>query len=163
MVLWFAVLATVLVAEIFRSPMVDYRMVALGALLPLIEVVIGRVFFLHTLLAPVLVLTLVMATTSGRRLRRRRLLGIPIGMFFHLILDATWADTALFWWPVAGLDLSDRVVPERGQSPLLTLLLELVAVGVGVWAYRRYGLDDPDNRRRLLTTGHLDRSVLRPG
>ena len=41
MLLWFVVLAPVAVAEIFRSPMVDYRLVALGAVLPLAEAVLA--------------------------------------------------------------------------------------------------------------------------
>ena len=36
----------------------------------------------------------------------------------------------------------------------------LVAVAVAVWAHRRYDLGDEARRRRLLTTGQLDRSVL---
>lgn len=160
MFLWFAVLATVLVAEIFRSPMVDYRVVALGAVLPLVEVIAGRVLFLHTLLAPVLALLVVMGATTGRRLLRRRALGLPIGMFMHLVLDATWANARLFWWPVQGLGLAAERVPERAGGWLIAVLLELVAVAVGVWAVRRYGLDRPELRRRLLRTGHLDRSVL---
>ena len=42
----------------------------------------------------------------------------------------------------------------------MVVLLEVLAVAVGVWAWRRYQLDRPANRRRLLATGHLDRQVL---
>ncbi|MEL7210209.1 MAG: hypothetical protein AAGK32_18595 [Actinomycetota bacterium] len=160
MFLWFAVLAMVLVAEVFRSPMVDYRIVALGAVLPLIEVVFDRVWFLHTLAAPVVVLAVVMGATTGRRLLRRRALGLPIGLFMHLLLDGTWATTRLFWWPALGFDLSAETVPERAGGWILAIVLELLALAVAVWAVRRYGLDQPDHRQRLLRTGHLDRSVL---
>ncbi|MGB5758362.1 MAG: hypothetical protein WBM50_15720 [Acidimicrobiales bacterium] len=156
MFLWFVVVAPFLVAEIFKSPMVDYRLVALGAALPLVEVPFGRPFVLHTLLGPVTVLTVVMLTTMGRRLVRRRLLGVPIGMFFHLVLDASWSSAALFWWPAFGWSLADEPLPEATALGW-RLVLELVAVGVAVFAVRRYELDKPENRSRLLRTGHLAR------
>ncbi len=158
MLLWFVVLAPVAVAEIFRSPMVDYRMVAAGAVLPLVEVLIGRPFLLHTLVAPVVVLTVVMLTTQRRRLIRRRLLGLPIGMFLHLVLDGTWATAELFWWPFFGADFSQLSVPEA-QAPLARILLEVVAVVVAVVAWRRYGLDSAEARHRLLRQGHLPTMV----
>ena len=158
MLLWFAVAAPFLVAEVFRSPMVDYRMVALGALLPLLEVFTGGAFVLHTLAAPVIVLTVVMGATTGRRLLRRRLLGIPIGMFFHLVLDGTWASTKLFWWPVFGLSFDELELPEATLVGW-RLVLELLAVSLAVVAWRRYGLDDPEARRRLVRTGHLPPAV----
>lgn len=161
MLLWFVVLAPVAVAEIFRSPMVDYRLVALGAVLPLAEAVLGGAWVLHTLLGAVAVLTVVMLGTMRRRLLRRRLLGVPIGLFFHLVLDGTWADHELFWWPLFGTGLGGRGLPELGRPLVVALLLEVVAVAVAWWAARRYALDQPANRRRLLATGHLDRTVLR--
>jgi hypothetical protein len=160
MVLWFAVLAPVAVAEVFRSPLVDYRMVAAGALLPLVEVVAGRPLLLHTLFAPVAALTVVMVVTIRRRLVRRRLLGLPIGMLVHLVLDATWADATSFWWPAFGSPLDELAVPEVGRPIWVPVVLELVAVVVAVWAWRRYELRDEANRRLLLRTGHLARRVL---
>lgn len=158
MLLWFAVVAPVLVAEVFRSPMVDYRLVAVGALLPLVEVVAGRVFVLHTLAAPVVLLAVVMGATTGRRLVRRRLLGIPIGLFLHLVLDGSFASAELFWWPAFGWSFADLTLPES-QGVGLRLLLELVAIVVAVVAWRRYGLDDPAARSRLVRTGHLPSAV----
>lgn len=156
--LWFAVAAPFLVAEIFRSPMVDYRLVALGALLPVIEVLVGRPFVLHTLAAPVVLMTVIMLATTGRRLLRRRLLGIPIGLFFHLVLDGTWASTALFWWPVSGWSFADLDVPEA-TGVGLRILLEVAAIGLAAFAYRRYGLADPAARSRLIHSGHLPAAV----
>ncbi|MGH1494175.1 MAG: hypothetical protein ACRBK7_33085 [Acidimicrobiales bacterium] len=134
--------------------MVDYRLVALGAALPLVELAIGHAFVLHTLLGSVVVLTAVMLGTIGRRLLRRRLLGIPIGMFFHLALGGGWDSAELFWWPVFGFSLSDQPLPETA-SVGWRLLLELLAIGVGFVAVRRYELNKPANRTRLLRTGHL--------
>ncbi len=159
MVLWFAILAPILVAEIFRSPMVDYRMVAVGALLPTLEVVSGRALVFHTLLGSVAALGLVMATTQNRRLVRRRWLGIPIGLMFHLVLDGTWTSKSLMWWPAFGLGFDDPV-PEFSRGIVVPVLLELLAIGAGVWAWRRYELHDPTNRDQLLRTGQLMRGVV---
>jgi hypothetical protein len=163
MVLWFAVVAPILVAEVFRSPMVDYRLVALGALLPLSEVAVGGPRLLHTLVGAVGALVVVMAVTTGRRLVRRRLLGVPIGLFLHLVLDATWTDQRSFWWPLFGWTFERDTLPELGRPLAVGLALEVLAVAAGVWAWRRYGLDDPRNRQRLVRTGHLDRRVLSGG
>ncbi|MEM7326458.1 MAG: hypothetical protein AAF531_25455 [Actinomycetota bacterium] len=154
MFIWFVVAAPFLVAEIFKSPMVDYRLVALGAVLPLVEVFFGQAFVLHTLLAPVVVLTVVMLTTMNRRLVRRRLLGIPIGMFLHLVLDGTWSSATLFWWPAFGFSLADQPVPESTGIGW-RIVLEILGVALAVFAYRRYDLDQPPVRARLARTGHL--------
>ncbi len=159
MLLWFAIMAPILVAEIFRSPMVDYRMVALGALLPILDVVAGRALLFHTLLGSVAVLGLVMALTQQRRLVRRRWLGIPIGMMFHLVLDGTWTSKALMWWPAFGFRF-DEAVPEFDRGIVVPVLLELAAVVAGVWAWRRYELDQPEHRNQLVRTGQLVRGVL---
>lgn len=159
MLLWFAVTAPILVAEVFRSPLVDYRLVAAGALLPLLEPLTGVFIGLHTLAGAVVALGGVMAATSGRRLVRRRLLGLPIGLFCHLVLDGTWTRTRLFWWPAFGF--GRQPAPESGRSLVLALLLELAGVALAVVAWRRYGLDRADNRRLLARQGHLDRAVLR--
>ena len=162
MLLWFVFAAPFLVAEVFRSPLVDYRLVALGAVLPLLEVAIGGAWVLHTLAAPVVVLTVVMATTTGRRLLRRRLLGIPIGLFLHLVLDGTFTSAELFWWPAFGWSFEGLEVPEATNLGW-RLLLELVGIAIAAVAWRRYGLDDPAARQRLLRSGHLPTAVRNPG
>lgn len=159
MLIWFLVLAPVLVAEVFRSPMIDYRLVAVGAALPLVEVFIGA-NVLHTLLGAVVVMTVVMLTTQRRRLVRRRLLGIPIGLFVHLVLDGSWTRAELFWWPVFGFDFGPDTLPEFDRPLIVGLVLELLGAAAAVWAYRRYDLADPVKRSRLVQTGQLDRSVL---
>lgn len=160
--LWFVFAAPFLVAEIFKSPMVDYRLVAAGAVLPLADVVVGHGTVLHTLLGPVAVLTVVMLATMGRRLVRRRLLGIPIGMFFHLVLDGTWTSSVLFWWPAFGRSLDGEPVPES-TSVGWRIVLELLGIGIAVMSVRRYGLDDRAARSRLYRTGHLSISWDRSG
>lgn len=161
MFLWFIILAPVGVAEVFKSPLVDYRMVALGAALPLVEVATGVHLGLHTLVSAVLAMTLVMVGTINRsRLLRRRLLGVPIGLFFHLVLDGTWTSTALFWWPIGGVSLRSVEHPEQSMPLVVLVGAELVALGVGVWAWRRYQLSEPKHRVLLIRNGHLARTAM---
>jgi membrane-bound metal-dependent hydrolase YbcI (DUF457 family) len=159
--IWFAVMSVVLTWAVFQSPAIDYRLVALGAVLPVVEVPFGA-GPLHSLLAPTLVLGLVMLVTRNRRLVRRRWLGLPIGMYFHLVLDLAWTRTDTFWWPFLTRSFTPGAAPEVDRG-VWTLLMELVAIGVGVWAYRRFGLEDPALRGRFLRTGQLDRQQMGGG
>ena len=61
--------------NVFQSPGLDFRLIAIGALLPLVlDAPFRSMAYCHTLLSAVVVLTLTMALTAGRgrRLRRRR-------------------------------------------------------------------------------------------
>lgn len=155
MLIWFAVLSVVLVAIVFKSPGVDYRTVALGALLPVLEGFAGGPRVLHSLTGAVVALGVAMLATRGRRLLRRRVLGIPIGLMAHLVLDGSFADPSTFWWPFAGVAFADGQIPEWERLGV-SLVLEVVAVGVAVWAWRLFGLDDEARRRRFVHEGRLD-------
>ncbi len=159
MLIWFAAGSVAIVWVIFRSPAVDYRVVALGSVLALVEVPIGVGPF-QTLMLSVVALALTMGLTIGQRLRRRRWLGIPIGMFLHLVLDASWSDQSVFWWPFGGWTFPDVSAPVV-QRGIWSLLLELVGCMVALWLWGEFGLDDPERRRRLWRTGQLDRSLMR--
>ncbi len=102
MLLWYVGMSVLLVANVFRSVGVDYRLVALGSLLPLlVDLPTGSRGFGHTLLFPVGLLVLVMLSTMGRsRLARRRWLCLPIGVFCGLILSGGFTQPAAFWWPL---------------------------------------------------------------
>lgn len=158
MLIWFAVMSMVLTFVVFQSPAIDYRLVALGAVLPVVEFPFGN-GPLHSLAAPTAVLVVVMLATTGRRLVRRRWLGLPIGMYLHLVLDLSWTRAEVFWWPFTGVGVTwgTAGVFERG---IWSLLMDGVAVLVGLWAFRRAGLEDADVRRRFLRTGQLDRSIV---
>jgi hypothetical protein len=158
MLIWFAVMSVVLTWAVFQSPALDYRLVALGAVLPVVELPFGA-GPLHSLLAPTAVLAVVMLATRGRRLARRQWLGIPIGMYLHLVLDLSWTRSETFWWPALGLEFGDGRAFELDRG-IWSLVMEVVAVLVGVWAYGRFGLDDAGRRSRFLRTGQLDRSVM---
>ncbi len=155
MLVWFIVGAVVAVALVFDSPAMDFRLVALGAVLPATEGAVGGPWLLHTPVAGVVLLAGVMLVARGRRLVQRRWLGVPIGLLAHLVLDGTWSDTDVFWWPFAGFDaLGGSRVPEFGRGAT-GLLLEVAGLAFGVWAWRRFGLDDPMARRALRTEGRL--------
>jgi len=154
--LWFAGLSVLMVWAVFQSPAIDYRYVIAGALLPVAEVALGGPYVLHTLVGAVAALAAVMLVTRQRRLIRRRWLGIPIGMFLHLVLDGVWSRPELFWWPFFGDGLGEGGVPEFDRGVGTVVLFELVGAGVVAWAWFRFGLDHEDRRRRFLTTGRLD-------
>lgn len=158
MFVWFAVMSVVLTFVVFQSPAIDYRLVAFGAVLPVAEVPFGN-GPLHSLAAPTMVLVVVMLATPGRRLVRRRWLGLPIGMYLHLVLDLSWTRAEVFWWPVSGLGIEWETAPVLDRG-IWSLLMDGVAILIGLWAFRRAGLEDPELRRRFLRTGQLDRSVM---
>ena len=162
MFVFFAVAAMAVVLFVFDSPAVDYRWVALGGVLPLIEAVTLRPLILHTLLGSVLLMSIVMALTVGRRLVRRRWLGVPIGTFVFLIVAGVWARTELFWWPFAGLDgIAERPLPEYDRPLALLIALELAAIVAAVVLARRLGLDEPANRQAFVRTGRVPSDRLR--
>lgn len=159
MLIWFAAGSVAIVWVIFRSPAVDYRVVALGSVLALVEVPFGVGPF-QTLMLSVVALALTMGLTIGQRLRRRRWLGIPIGMFLHLVLDASWSDQSVFWWPFGGWGFPDVSAPVVHRG-IWSLLLELVGCMVALWLWGEFGLDDPERRQRMWRTGQLDRTLMR--
>jgi hypothetical protein len=158
---WFVGLSALVVWLVFRDPAFDYRLVALGALLPdLIDGVFGGARLLHKLLASVVLLVAVMLTTRHRRLARRRLLAVPIGTFLHLVLDAMWTVTEVFWWPFFGWSFEDAPLPSLDRPTGLVVLMELAGLAVIVWWWRRFGLDDPSRRRTFVRTGRVDRELV---
>ena len=155
MIVWFAAGSVAIVWAVFQSPAIDYRMVMAGSVFAVAEVPFG-VGPLQTLAVSVGVLAVVMLATMGRRLLRRQLLGVPIGMFLHLVLDGSWSDAQVFWWPVGGWSFPGRDAPmvERG---VWSVMLELVGVLIAAWVWTQFGLDDRERRGRFLSSGQLDR------
>ncbi|MBK5223531.1 MAG: hypothetical protein JJE52_11790 [Acidimicrobiia bacterium] len=156
MLLWFIGVGFVGVVVVFKSPALDYRLVVAGTVLPLVDVVPGVPPVLHTLAASVGALALVMLATRGRRLDRRRWLGLPIGMMVHLVLDGTWSTTELFWWPAFGLDLPDAALPTFGRG-IAGVVLEVLGAAAIWWSWRQFRLADGGRRRMLISEGRLDR------
>lgn len=155
MVLWFVGTAVVTVWFVFRDPRFDYRVLAVGAILPdVIDAAWGGARALHSVVTAVLVLVVVVLATIGHRAARRRWLALPIGMFLHLVFDGAFAETKVFWWPLGGVGFDDAPLPsvDRGWT---SLVLDLVGLGLLIWVWRHFGLSDPQRRRHLWRTGEL--------
>ena len=156
MFLWFVGGSVLLVYAVFQSPALDYRIVALGSVLPLLDAVTGGPWVFHTLVFSVGLLGAVMLATPRRRLVRRRWLGLPIGTFMHLVLDGVWTNSHVFWWPFLGASFGHDRLPELDHGAV-AWLLELVGAAALVYSYRRFGFDDRRVRDRFVYTGQLPR------
>jgi hypothetical protein len=155
--LWYVGLSVFLVATIFRSTGIDYRLVALGSLLPLlVDLPFGYRAYGYTLLFAVVLLAVVMVGTIGRpRLLRRRLLCLPIGVFCGLVLSGAFTNDELFWWPFLGTSFShDALLP----SVWVVVVEEVVGLAVCWVLVGQYDLYLREPRQRLLKTGRLQGS-----
>ncbi len=154
MCFWFVGTAVITVGFVFRDPRFDYRLVIVGSVLPVADGLFGGARALHSLTASVALLAVLMVATAGRRPIRRTLLGLPIGMFLHLVFDGAWNDTETFWWPFTGTGFSGAGWPitERGAW---SVVLEAVGVALCVWLWRRNDLGDAARRRAFLRDGRL--------
>jgi hypothetical protein len=154
MFFWYVGMSVLLVANVFRSSGIDFRLVALGALAPLlIDLPLGHLAFGHALILPVALLVVVMVGTIGRsRLVRRRLLCVPIGIFSWLVLSGAFTADKVFWWPALG---------ERfGHKALLpvwwvVLIEEVVGVVAIWWVVGQFDLYLPGPRAEFKRTGRL--------
>jgi fumarate reductase subunit D len=155
MIFWFAAGSVFLVWNVFQSPGLDMRAVAVGALLPVVlDAPFAEQAYAHALLAPIVVLTVVMLSTMGRghRLLRRRLLGIPIGWFCGLVLAGSWAHREVFWWPLFGAGRAHvALFPPIG----VVLVEELIGILAALWCYYRFGLGDRKRREQFLRYGRV--------
>ena len=155
MLLWFVFGAIFGVWNVFQSPGLDFRLIAAGALLPeLIDLPFGAQAYAHTLLAATVVLLATMLATMGRgrRLRRRRALGLAIGWFSALVLSAAWAHKEVFWWPAFGAARPDA--PLFGVWPVV-VIEELLGAAAAWWTWSRFALSDAARRRALFRNGRL--------
>jgi hypothetical protein len=159
MLLWFVGPSILLVWSVFRSPAADYRVVAVGAVLPLVELPFGEPRLFHSLTGAALVLAAVMVGARGQRLVQRRLLGLPIGMLMHLVLDGAWTDTRGFWWPFLGTSWSTSALPELGRGGF-SVVLEVLGAGACWWGWRRFRLAVPDRRQLFVHTGRVGRDIV---
>jgi membrane-bound metal-dependent hydrolase YbcI (DUF457 family) len=159
MILWFAGTSFLAVWLVFRDPAIDHRLVMAGALLPdVVDGATGGPWVLHSVFGSVVLLGVVMLTTVRRRRLRRQLIAVPIGTFLHLVFDGAWTDTDTFWWPFSG-SFGDGLLPSLERGPVV-VVLEVVGLGILVWAYRRFRLDEPERRRVFLRTGRLSRDLV---
>jgi hypothetical protein len=142
---------------VFHDPAIDLRMVIAGALAPdLIDAPFRGAHVAHSVTFAVAILTVVMLGTIGRRLLRRRLVMLPVGLMLHIVFDGAFSNTSVFWWPIGGDVWPDVSLPmiERGWW---NIPLELAGLAMCVWAWRRFGWHDSARRELLVRTGRLDR------
>jgi hypothetical protein len=153
--LWYAAGSVFAVWNVFQSAGLDFRAVAIGALLPLVvDLPAGHQAYGHSLVAPVAALVLVMLVTSGRgrRLLRRRWIGLPIGWFCGIALSGAFASQKVFWWPGFGSSFGHVAL----LPPVAVVAIEeLLGVAAAVWIWTRFGLRDAARRRELLRRGRL--------
>lgn len=155
MVLWFVASAVLAVKFVFNDPRFDYRLLIVGVLVPdVVDVAFGGARVFHTLTFSVALLALIMLATRRGSSRRRRVLPLAIGTFLHLVFDAAFANTDVFWWPFTGTSFGEARLPvaERGA---VNVVLEIIGLLGVVWIVRRHGLGTSDGRRRFLATGEL--------
>jgi hypothetical protein len=153
--LWFVGTVVVTVWFVFGDPGFDYRLLVVGAVLPVVvDGFFGGARVLHSLTFAVALLVVLMLATPGRRPIRKMLLGLPIGILLHLVFDGAWRNARVFWWPFGGLTFDDAPHPvwERGWW---NLPLELIGAAMCWWVYRTASLGDPDRRAWFRRTGQL--------
>ncbi len=154
MFFWFIGTAVFAVGFVFRDPRFDYRLLIVGSVLPLADGVFGGARALHSIVTTIAVLVVVMLATIGRRPARKLLLGLPIGMFLHLVFDGAWNNTDVFWWPLTGWRFDDDPLPPFDRG-LVTVAMEIVGLGLCAWLWRTNDLSDRSRRRAFLRDGHL--------
>jgi hypothetical protein len=151
---WFIGTAVLAVGFVFRDQRFDYRLLMVGSVLPLADGLFGGARALHSITLTIAVLVAVMLATIGRRPLRRTLLGLPIGMFLHLVFDGAWNNTQVFWWPFTGWESGDDALPELDRR-VLTLVLELLGLALCAWIWRTNHLSHRERRRAFLDDGQL--------
>ena len=154
MLFWFVGTVVVTVWWVFRDPAFDYRLLIVGSVLPVLELVVGGARILHSITFAVVLLAVLMLATPGRKPIRKMLLGLPIGLLLHLVFTGAWRTARVFWWPFGGFgfDGAPHPVAERGWW---NLPLELVGLALCWWVFRRGELADPARRVWFRRTGQL--------
>lgn len=154
MLFWFVGTVVVTVWWVFRDPAFDYRLLIVGSVLPLVELLFGGARVLHSITFAVAMLAVLMFATPGRKPVRKMLLGLPIGLLLHLVFTGAWRTARLFWWPFGGVGLDGvpHPVSERGWW---NLPLELVGLALCWWVLRQGELAAPERRAWFRRTGQL--------
>ncbi len=139
MILWHLGATALIVRYVFRDPDMDLRYVLAGSVLPdVIDKPIGTLLFhdtfgthrlfAHSVVFPMIVFGVALIVTKRGTGLRRGFIGLVIGAFVHLLLDATWATPEAFWWPFFGWEF-----PKVFESDFLSLLGRMVSDPL-VWA-----------------------------
>jgi len=150
---WYIGLSVVAVHEVFRSRGLDYRLVALGALAPLlVDLPLGHQGPGHSMVVAVGVLGVVMLGTIGRsRVLRRHLVCLPVGWLCGLVLSGAFLHDHVFLWPLLGDPGDTGLLP----PPTVLVLAEAAGVAVCAWSVGRFGLGEAAHRADFVRTGRL--------
>lgn len=164
MIFWHVGTTLVVLWFVMRgNPRLDYRVGALGALIPdLIDKPVGRLLFHdrfdtghlwgHALLLNVAFFA-VLFSMRGRR--KRRLVLLPIGSLLHLAEDGMWSNPRVFWWPLFGTSFPR----EPGWTlQWSALVMELIGAILLVWLFAAHGMLSRDGVATFLRTGHLEKA-----
>lgn len=155
MLFWFIGTAFLTVWFVFRDDRFDYRVLALGAVMPdVVDGVTGGSWVMHSVTASIALLAMVMAVARRGSLRRRRWLALPIGSLLHLVFDGAFDNTKNFWWPFTGLSFGDQGIPSVGRMTV-NIVLEAAGTAMLWWIWRTNELSNPARRERFMKTGHL--------
>lgn len=151
---------------VFRDPKVDVRFLFAGALIPdLIDLPVGSLYlatgelWFHSLIVPSAFMAIVLvATRRGRR--RRAWMALGIGWLFHLLLDGMWINQEVFLWPFFGeIPAGDApfwpMAWERALADPWRWVKEAVALGYLAWLWLALGMNRPERRRGVWSTGRL--------
>ncbi|MCJ7726958.1 MAG: metal-dependent hydrolase [Acidimicrobiia bacterium] len=139
MIFWHLGATTLAVRYIYRDPAMDLRWVWVGGLLPdLIDKPLGSMLFngyfeahrlfAHAVVFPVILFFGVLLATGRRSGLRKGLIGLVIGILFHLIIDGAWTEPEAFLWPLFGWSF-----PATDPSALGPLIRHMVGNPL-VWA-----------------------------
>lgn len=155
MFLYLPAVSALITYYIFNSKGIDYRMVALGSLLPIsIDLAIGHPSLGHSFLFPVAALILIMLITIGRsRMLRRQLLCIVIGIFLALVLEGSFLHEQMWWWP------SQLRANEESLALFPSTLIWIVRDAIGLIAlYVLFSIGElykKEKRSEFFSTGRI--------
>jgi len=143
-IFWHIGLTMVIVWFVMRgNKRVDYRLVALGSLLP----EIGR-RYTHALLVNVAFLCV--AFFLRGRIKRQFVL-VPISSLLHLAEDGIWSNPRVFWWPLFGNKAHFALPSFRA-----IVIEELVGLVLLVWLLGTHGRLSAYGLRDFIKTGRLE-------
>lgn len=155
MFFWFLGTAVVTVWFVFRDPAFDYRLLLVGAVLPApIDALFGGARVLHSVTFSIVLMTVLMVLTRGRKPSRKMLLGLPVGTMLHLVFTGAWTDPEVFWWPFFGFGFDDAQHPIAARG-WWNVPLEMIGLALCWWVVQRAELRRPDRRDRFRSTGQL--------
>jgi len=171
-ILWHLGATALIVRYVFRDPDMDLRWVLAGSILPdVIDKPIGSVFFnstfethrlfAHSVVFAMVALAVVLIVTKRGTVWRRGLIGLVVGAFVHLLLDAVWTTPKAFWWPLFGWDfpriLDSELLPLLGRMVSNPLVWAGEAVGAAylIFLWRRYLSAEGELRRFFTIDGRV--------